>query len=313
MSRKPVSANYYSTDSDSADTPERPQRDLSWPARYERINVDGNHLSFVSDDTNMDGLYVAAKPLCSEHGYFEIEIDDNGLNSEIGIGLVPYTYPLGAMPGWEAFSVGYRADDGDLYKACSDGSTFGAKCNIGDIMGCGIKFAKSEEERRKLANDVQVFFTRNGKEVGTVTVPYPPGGLYPAVGMHSDGAKVRLILDAELQYELHDNELAGMGRDDLSKRNQLKKIVLNALGLKTWKEVQDSYDQADNMFQYQGDASTSEGRIQFLTSALELAKIGKTNWSVNITVKRNGVEIPVDKQLMERYSDQILKEIKQKF
>ncbi|KAH3707766.1 hypothetical protein DPMN_067181 [Dreissena polymorpha] len=46
MSRKPVSANYYSTDSDSADTPERPQRDLSWPARYERINVDGNHLRY---------------------------------------------------------------------------------------------------------------------------------------------------------------------------------------------------------------------------------------------------------------------------
>lgn len=33
-------------------------------------------------------------------------------------------------------------------------------------------------------------------EIGTLSVPYPPRGLYPAVGMHSDGEEVRLDLDA---------------------------------------------------------------------------------------------------------------------
>lgn len=34
-----------------------------------------------------------------------------------------------------------------------------------------------------------------------MTVPYPPGGLYPAVGLHSDGEQVRLNLDAEWHEE----------------------------------------------------------------------------------------------------------------
>ncbi|XP_052251319.1 uncharacterized protein LOC127858321 isoform X2 [Dreissena polymorpha] len=210
MSRKPVpdSADSYSTGSDCADTPEIPPRDLSWKVRHERINVDGNHLSF---DGKMTGLYVAAKPLSPENYYFEIEIVDPGNCSCIAMGIVPDKYPLDAAPGWRAYSVGYHADDGCIYKESGEnGIPFGAKCNIGDIMGCGIQFSKSEEERRKLDPDVQVLFTRNGKEVGTVTVPYPPGGLYPAVGMESDGAKVRLILDAEWQYELHASNLDGL-------------------------------------------------------------------------------------------------------
>ncbi|XP_052251327.1 SPRY domain-containing protein 3-like isoform X1 [Dreissena polymorpha] len=255
---------------------------------------------------NTVGLYVAAKPLSPDNNYFEIVIVAPGKYSLIGIGLVPFKYPLDSQPGWKEFSVGYHADDGQLYKASGFGSPFGEKCNIGDIMGCGIKFAKNEEKFKQAVN---VFFTRNGREVGTVTVPFPPGGLYPAVGMHSDGEVVRLKLCAEL----NGNKPDGMVRDDLPKRKKCKEIVLNALGLNTWEEVQDSYDQADNMLQFTGDVSTSEGRIQFLTRALDLAKIGKTKWSVQITVKRNGVEIPVDEQLIGKYSDQIIKEIKRKF
>lgn len=40
-------------------------------------------------------------------------------------------------------------------------------------------------------------------------VPYPPGGLFPAVGMHSEGEEVKLNLDAEWQY----NELVLMAVD----------------------------------------------------------------------------------------------------
>ncbi|XP_052226309.1 SPRY domain-containing protein 3-like isoform X2 [Dreissena polymorpha] len=201
-------------------------RDLPRQVRHERINVDEDHLSFMSNDQNKVGLYVAAKPLSPENYYFEIEIVDTGAISAIGIGLVPYKYPMDSQPGWRQFSVGYHADDGQLFKASGFGRPFGAKCNIGDRMGCGVKFKKSEEDRQQVEQAVQVFFTRNGQEVGTVTVPNPPGGLYPAVGMHSDGEEVRLILDAEWQYEelmhmavdsgeeewlrLHDIKLNGM-------------------------------------------------------------------------------------------------------
>jgi len=37
-------------------------------------------------------------------------------------------------------------------------------------------------------------------QVGTVLTVLPSEGLYPAVGMHSDGEEVRLSLDAEWQY-----------------------------------------------------------------------------------------------------------------
>ena len=77
-------------------------------------------------------------------------------------------------------------------------------------------------------------------QVGTVTVPYPPGGLFPAVGMHSEGEEVKLNLDAEWQYEelilmavdsgeeewsrLHDVKLNGMVRFILKRTH--KKIAL---------------------------------------------------------------------------------------
>ena len=40
-------------------------------------------------------------------------------------------------------------------------------------------------------------------------VPYPPGGLFPAVGMHSEGEEIKFNLDAEWQY----NELVLMAVD----------------------------------------------------------------------------------------------------
>lgn len=209
------------------DVPGPPPRDLPKQVRSERVHIDGEILSFVPNELNKVGLYVAANPLTSDDYYFELEIVDTGLIAAIGIGLVPYRYPMDSQPGWRAFSVGYHADDGKLFKASGFGRPFGSKCNIGDRMGCGIKFKANEgEERPQPDQAVQVFFTRNGQEVGTVTVPYPPGGLYPAVGMHSEGEEVKLNLDAEWQYEelilmavdsgeeewsrLHDVKLNGM-------------------------------------------------------------------------------------------------------
>ncbi|XP_045174288.1 SPRY domain-containing protein 3-like [Mercenaria mercenaria] len=197
-------------------------RDLPRQVRYERITVDDDHLSFATNELNKVGLYVAAKPLSPENYYFEIEIVDTGLITAIGIGLVPYKYPMDSQPGWRAFSVGYHADDGQLFKASGFGRPFGPKCNIGDKMGCGIKFKRNEDERPQPEQAVQVFFTRNGQEVGTVTVPNPPGGLYPAVGMHSDGEEVRLNLDAEWQYEELVHMAVDSGEEEWSRLHDVK-------------------------------------------------------------------------------------------
>ncbi|XP_002741480.2 SPRY domain-containing protein 3-like [Saccoglossus kowalevskii] len=63
-------------------------------------------------------------------------------------------------------------------------------------MGCGIKFDHIEYEDGA-RQQVPVFFTRNGKELGTVMCALPAGGFFPAIGMHSVGEEVRLHMDAD--------------------------------------------------------------------------------------------------------------------
>uniref|UniRef100_T1IP15 B30.2/SPRY domain-containing protein n=1 Tax=Strigamia maritima TaxID=126957 RepID=T1IP15_STRMM len=162
--------------------------------RYERVHVDCDLISYVPDDAERVGVYVGAQPLSPDHNYFEIELIDTGMAATISIGLVPIRFPLDKRPGCFAHSVGYHADDGRLYKGHQRGSAFGPKCETGDRMGCGVKFDQvvSHEYDRPL---LPIFFTRNGKEMGSTLIQWPQSGLFPAVGMNSAGEEVRLTLD----------------------------------------------------------------------------------------------------------------------
>lgn len=175
--------------------------------RSERINIDGDILSYQVNEHNKVGVYVAADHLSPENYYFETEILDLGQIGAIGVGLVPRAYHLDAQPGWRSMSVGFHADDGKLFKSEGFGKPFGPQSQVGDKLGCGIKFPRDEDG--ETPQQVKVFFTHNRKEVGIVMVPYPPGGLFPAVGMHSEGEEVKFNLDAEWQY----NELVLMAVD----------------------------------------------------------------------------------------------------
>ncbi|KAL3841690.1 hypothetical protein ACJMK2_019799 [Sinanodonta woodiana] len=196
-------------------------------ARHERVNVDGDIISFQSNEMNRVGLYVAADPLSPEENYFEVEILDTGVIGAIGVGLVPQKYPMDSQPGWRAFSVGYHADDGKVFRACGFGRPFGPKCSVGDRVGCGIKFQNQEEDARQ-DQTVKVFFTRNSQEVGRVLVPFPAGGLFPAVGLHSDGEEVKLNLDAEW----HSEDVMHMAVDSSEEEwTRLHDIKLNGITL----------------------------------------------------------------------------------
>jgi hypothetical protein len=168
-------------------------------ARFERIVVHGNMLSYGGVEDGRVGLYVASEPLNRERNYFEVEIVDAGEMGTVGVGLVPARYPLDSQPGWKSDSVGYHADDGKLFKSSSVGRHFGPECSTGDRIGCGINFGQvvNDDPHRQM---VPVFFTRNGKEIGTVLTVMPPEGLMPAVGMHSEGEEVRLNLDARWDH-----------------------------------------------------------------------------------------------------------------
>jgi len=109
------------------------------------------------------------------------------------VGLCSHRYPLDLLPGWTAESVGYHTGDGKLYKGRPRGQPFGPRCRAGDRIGCGVKFDAVAKGLQ--ASMVPVFFTRNGKEVGTQLIPCPPGGLFPAIGLQREPEEVRVNMD----------------------------------------------------------------------------------------------------------------------
>ncbi|XP_062246994.1 SPRY domain-containing protein 3 [Platichthys flesus] len=158
--------------------------------RYMRLQKDGDALSYQGNSEEV-GCYVAGHPLSKGNCYFEVTIVDTGVRGTIAVGLVPKFYRLDHQPGWLPYSVAYHADNGKLYNGNPVGQQFGPKCARGDRVGCGIHSENTE------AGFSTVFFTKNGKEVGSVEVPVLAEGLFPAVGMHSMGEEVKVDLQAE--------------------------------------------------------------------------------------------------------------------
>ena len=121
--------------------------------------------------------------------YFEYKIISTGVNCAIGIGVGESEYPLNRMPGWNRSGVGYHADDGKLFYQHGCGVKFGPTCTAGDRMGCGVDF-----ETEDYSNSINVFFTKNGQQVGShVKIKKPTNGLYPLVGLHTQGAQVQYL------------------------------------------------------------------------------------------------------------------------
>ena len=121
--------------------------------------------------------------------YFEYEIISTGVNCAIGIGVGEAEYPLNRMPGWNRNGVGYHADDGKLFYQNGYGVKFGPTCTAGDRMGCGVDF-----ESEDYSNCIYVFFTKNSQNVGNhIKIKKPVNGLYPLVGLHTQGAQVRYL------------------------------------------------------------------------------------------------------------------------
>ncbi|XP_053173256.1 SPRY domain-containing protein 3 [Scomber japonicus] len=175
--------------------------------RYMRLLKDGDTLSYQGNSEEV-GCYVAGHPLSKGNCYFEVTIVDTGVRGTIAVGLVPKFYRLDHQPGWLPYSVAYHADNGKLYNGNPVGQQFGPKCARGDRIGCGIHKENIE------GGFTTVFFTKNGKEVGSVEVPVSAEGLFPAVGMHSMGEEVKVDLQAEWFLEEDDSMMMVDSHED---------------------------------------------------------------------------------------------------
>lgn len=110
--------------------------------------------------------------------YFEVKIVSKAENhkSLVGIGICNRDVPLDRLPGWDKESYGYHGDDGFFFPCSGKGLPYGPTFGSGDVVGCGINFAK-----RKL------FFTKNGEHLGYLdNVILKLGNDYfPVIGMQA--------------------------------------------------------------------------------------------------------------------------------
>ena len=167
---------------------------IGW-LRTERVHVRGNIAGYhsLNDVKNEIGLCQVSQCLDRNlNSSFEVEILDRGKDGLIAVGVASTNYPAVHQPGWKENSVAYHGDDGNLFNNNPYGVSFGPSWKERDIIGVGVRppaFECPEE------HETQVYFTRNGLELGHTTIAIPPSGLFPTIGFHSPGERVKIMLN----------------------------------------------------------------------------------------------------------------------
>eukprot|EP00884_Botryococcus_braunii_P020425 jgi/Botrbrau1/7066/Bobra.0165s0089.1 len=109
--------------------------------------------------------------------YYEVLINDIGKDRTITIGFAERNFKLTRHLGEEPGSYGYRAAEGKKY-FCVHGSSksqeYGPNFTTGDVIGAGI-----------LLETQEMFFTKNGKNLGTAFTSVCKSTLLPTVSLHS--------------------------------------------------------------------------------------------------------------------------------
>ena len=166
---------------------------LGW-LRTERVSIRNNVLEYNGLQAEVYDVGVAqmSQPLARPGiAYYELEILDTGGDCAIGIGAASATYPLTHQPGWGADSIGYHGDDGCVFRTSGTGESFGPSWKRQDVIGLGIRSTLASV---KPDSELQVYFARNGQELGHLTMDIPATGLFPTIGLHSKGAKVKVSM-----------------------------------------------------------------------------------------------------------------------
>ena len=157
-------------------------------------------VSYESKNGTVGGCLFLRTRMSLDSSYFEVLIDDYGLDGHIGVGLAHREYPLDIMPGCLENSIAYHCDNGKLFYVGEpffkkeEDQEFAAPAQQGDVIGCGVKIHPGSTD---IDDDPIVFFTRNGEEMGSRRVKLPKHGFFPTVGLCSEGAKVKVNLNVK--------------------------------------------------------------------------------------------------------------------
>jgi hypothetical protein len=116
-------------------------------------------------------------------GYFEVRVIQLSLNGTVAIGVANVDYSNISQPGWDKISYGYHSDDGmKFHNSGTPCGHYGEPFGVGDTVGCGVNY-----------NDNTIFYTKNGKYLGTAHDGIDERANIPTVGL--DHASVQVIFD----------------------------------------------------------------------------------------------------------------------
>lgn len=162
---------------------------IGW-LRSERVKIRGTVVEYVT--SNNVGIAQIRQPL-KPNGvpYYEVKIINPGEKCTIAVGLASSDYPLNMQPGWCKNSIAYHGDDGKLFHETGNGIPFASSWKQHDVIGLGIR---SSSGKCSPTDRIQVYFTKNGVEVGHTTVCIPDCGFFPTIGFHSAGERVKVNL-----------------------------------------------------------------------------------------------------------------------
>ena len=168
---------------------------IGW-LRSERVKMKNSVLEYHAPGSRHVGIAQISQSMTSNQPYYELEVLSLGERGTIAIGGAAVDHPLSRQPGWVPKSVGYHGDDGHLFHVSGSGVSFGPRWQLHDVVGLGIR----KHGECAVGDEVQVYFTRNGIELGHTTMEVPDSGLFPTIGTHSIGERVKVHCGVQQQF-----------------------------------------------------------------------------------------------------------------
>ncbi|KAJ3100601.1 hypothetical protein HK100_004686, partial [Physocladia obscura] len=155
--------------------------------------------------------------------YFEIRLVkcSSPQSSYSSIGIVSQQQQCVSHPGTEATSYGFKGNDGKKWHN-NVSSPYSSKWKETDVVGCGFDFEKS-----------CVFFTLNGRFLGTAFEKIPLTPVYPAVGVHDPNEIVEVNFSASADYPFTFDFAGFVQREKKTQQIQIKDTLLSAPVLHT--------------------------------------------------------------------------------
>ena len=166
---------------------------IGW-LRYERVQVHNNIVEYTHQAKSISDIGIAqiSQPFKLDvMPYYEVEIIECGECCVLAVGAASAECPLNKLPGWCKDTIAYHGDDGKLFYHSGVGIPFASTWKQRDVIGLGIRQPSGLD---LVQNSVQVYFTKNGIELGHTTASLPPDGFFPIIGFHSVGLTVKISL-----------------------------------------------------------------------------------------------------------------------